>query len=125
QRFAHTEERVEHQLLRYYSKGAPCPTIVTGHIMAHDFETAAVRTRQPRQQADQRRLTRAIGPKQPEELTLSNVEINSIESLHRAIALGCLPDLYCVRHRTVRAQGTGITRGACGGSIVDAGKEVA
>ena len=104
QRLAHAEEGIEHQLLRHHSESAARTTVVAHHVVAHHREAAAVRARQPRQQADQRRLARAVRPQQTEELAGFDVQVDPVEGAHRSVALGGLPDFDCGHRGSARSQ---------------------
>jgi len=62
-------------------------------VVAHHLEASTVRPHQPAQRGDERRLSRAIGTEQREELALVDLERHAGERVHRAEALVHVADL--------------------------------
>ena len=98
QRFAHREERVEHQLLRHHAQRAACGAVIAADVVAHDARRAAIRAHQSRENADQRGLAGAIGAEQPEKLTAFDAEADAGQRLQAAVTLGDVADFDRVGH---------------------------
>ena len=88
QRLADGKERVEHELL-WHDAQHPARLSIAGHdVVPHDAGSAAVGAYEAGEDADQRRLAGTIGAQQSEELALLHHEVDRIERLQGAIALG-------------------------------------
>jgi len=85
QRLAHAEEGVEHQLLRHDAQLSPRRGVVGDDIVAEHRDAAAAGARKAREDGDERRLARAVGPEQAEELALADVEAHLVQRAQRAL----------------------------------------
>ena len=79
------EERVEQDLLVDDADRALGVARVLIDVEAPDRRAAARLVDQPRQDVDQRRLARAVGPEQPEDRALRHIEGDAVERLLAAL----------------------------------------
>ena len=87
QRFAHGEERVEHQFLRHHAQLLARGAEIADHIVAVDLDRAGVRPDQAGDDGNQGGLAGAIRPEQAEEFAFFNAEGHAAQCLERLVAL--------------------------------------
>ena len=112
ERFAHGEERIEHELLRHDAQRAARIAVVGDDVVAQHPRRAGVGAGQPREDRDQRRLARAVRSQQAEELALLDGEAHAGQRLHAAEAAGDVVDFDGERHdrRSIAADQTADVR---------------
>jgi hypothetical protein len=101
QRLTHGEEGIEHELLRHDAERAARAAVIGDDVVSEDSGASAIGVRQPRDDGNERRLARAVRPKQAEELAFGNGQIDAGKRLHAAEATRDVDDLDGSGHRRV------------------------
>ncbi len=86
QRFAHAEERIEHQFLRNDAQVAPRKAKIGGDVVPEDARAAAIGPGEAGEDRDECRLAGAVRTQQAEELALLDGQVDAVQGLHAAEA---------------------------------------
>ncbi len=88
-RVPHGLERVGVQLLRHQADLRPRCAVIAHDVVAVGEHRSRGRRDDPADDADQRRLSRAVGPEQGEDLALADFEVDALQCLQaRSVGLG-------------------------------------
>ena len=94
QRFAHGEERIEHEFLRHDAERAARGAEIGDDVVAAHRDAAFVGAREARENADERGLARAVRTEQAEELAFFHREADALERLQLLVALLDVTNFY-------------------------------
>src|SRR5512132_1798790 len=106
QRLAHGEEGIEHELLRNDAERAARAAVIGDDVVSLDSGATAIGACQPRDDRNERRLARAVRPKQSEKLAFGDGQIDARKRLHAAEATRDVNDLDGSGHRGATTYGS-------------------
>ena len=94
QGFAHGEERIEHEFLRHHAERAARGAEIGHDVVAAHRDAAFVGASEAGEDADERRLARAVRTEQSEELAFFDREADALERLQILVALLDVTNFY-------------------------------